>query len=156
MSELPALFPLRLRDNSVLLPGSGSAKLRTEMTFVLRLMQYGPTAVYAGVLLRKKARLAGKYPSPVPPEFLIDLASYIARRRTRTSISIRDAVDLLFDRIQTRLSNPTATVDRHQAVDALLDDYGLASLPKVAVVEHLMSPQMTEMQKAFDRIMREE
>jgi hypothetical protein len=63
----------------------------------------GFSAIWPGILLRRLAVANGKYPAPLTPDFLIDLAWNIGRRTNQSSI--RERVDFVFARVMSRLSD---------------------------------------------------
>lgn len=121
--------------------------------FLLRLLKHGPRTFYAGVLLRRKARAAGKYPSPMKPSFLVDLAWSIASRGPMYTAPISQTVNLFYDRAVMRLDDPLRPVERyHYIVDELLKLHQMAGLPEI--IDEVASPEMAALQKETKDIMR--
>ena len=81
----------------------------------------------------------GKYPAPLTPDFLIDLAWNIGRRTNQSSI--RERVDFVFARVMSRLSDPQKPVAYNYVVDGLLADHGIAPLPETPEVKAVSAPR---------------
>jgi len=99
----------------------------------------GFSAIWPGILLRRLAVANGKYPAPLTPDFLIDLAWNIGRRTNQSSI--RERVDFVFARVMSRLSDPQKPVAYNYVVDGLLADHGIAPLPETPEVEAVSAPR---------------
>ena len=105
------------------------------LRYVLALLNVGwLSALAAGILLRRLAQEERKYPTPITPEFLTDLAWQIARRAKERPLRerwgyIKKYTPSIFNRVMKRVNEPLKPIQYNYYIDHLLAEHGIAPLP---------------------------